>query len=429
MEIIQNTTVNTDYPDVTILKVYITELENQVADLKKQLEKKENLDGEARFRNVFESANVGKSLTLVSGEMYVNQAFSDMLGYNREELQMKSWKDITPAEDIAPIEKLIKDTYSVPNDKGIRIIKRYIKKDGSYIWTDVSGKLIRDEHGIGLYHIATIIDITDRVKAEEALECLNNELESKVKERTFELETLNKELQAFNYSVSHDLRTPLRILRTYASILTQDYAKKLDNNGQKYLQNIHKSADRMDKLITDLLNLSQVTRSEINPELVNMNELAESVFYELATEEERNSFDIKIESLPVAWCDPSLIRQVWQNLIGNALKYSSKADTKKIELYASEDKNGITYFIKDYGAGFDINFSKKLFTAFQRLHNSEDFPGSGIGLAVVHQIVKRHGGSVNAESTLGEGATFSFTLNKKKTIKTHKKSVSKYPEN
>lgn len=286
--------------------------------------------------------------------------------------------------------------------------------------------MIRDENGRGLYHIATIIDITDRVKAEEALENLNNELENKVRERTLELETLNKELQAFNYSVSHDLRTPLRILRTYASILNQDYSKKLDHNGLKYILNIQKSAERMDKLIMDLLNFSTVTRSEIHPEYIDMNEVAENIYYELATEDERNSFDFHKDILPTAFCDPSLIRQVWQNLIGNALKYSSKSDIKKIEIFAQENKNEVTYCVRDHGAGFDTNFSNKLFTAFQTLHNSEDFPGSGIGLAIVHQIIKRHGGSVNAESLLGEGSTFSFSLKKAKTTKSKKATIIEY---
>lgn len=379
---------------------------------------------EEKFRNVFEVANVGKSLTLVTGEMFVNKAFSDMLGYEREELQMKSWKEITPAEDLPQNEKLIEPIYAGKQD-AVRLIKRYLVR--SYIWTDVSGTLVRDENGKGLYHVATIIDITDRVNAEEALEKLNRELENKVRERTLELETANQELQAFNYSVSHDLRAPLRVMKTYAGILADDYSGVLDDTGKKYLMNIHKSAERMDRLITDLLNLSQVSRSELRPEEVNMHDLAESVYFEIAAEQERREFTFTLNDLPPAFCDASLIRQVWQNLLGNALKYSSRSAVKKIRVYATTRQDEITYYVEDHGAGFDEAYTGRLFTAFQRLHNSSEFPGNGIGLAIVHQIISRHGGSASAKGKQGEGAVFSFTLKRHHHGVQDKKTIKQYP--
>jgi PAS domain S-box-containing protein len=383
-----------------------------VRDMSERLDAEEKMnESEEKFRSFFETANVGKSITMVSGEMHVNQAFSDMLGYTREELQQKTWREITPQEDLEEIEKVLSPVLNGKKDT-VRIIKRYIKKDGSLIWTDVSGRLKRDKTGKALYYIATIIDISERMKAREELETLNNELENRVKERTKQLETANHELEAFTYSVSHDLRAPLRTINSYAGLLIDDHSNELDDKAKRYLFSIKKSASRMDRLITDLLNLSQVSRSELIPEMVDMHEMAETLFYELATDEERRSFTFEIEDMPRAYCDASLIRQVWQNLIGNALKYSSRSPLKKIRIYASEDKNEITYYTKDYGAGFDENYKHKLFLAFQRLHRTDEFTGNGIGLAIVNQIISRHGGHVQATSEVGEGATFSFSLKK-----------------
>ncbi len=370
------------------------------------------IESEEKFRSFFETSNVGKSITMVTaGELYVNQAFSDMLGYTREELQGKTWQEITPQEDLEEIGKVLNPVLSGEKDT-IRIIKRYIRKDGTFIWTDVSGRLKRDKEGMPLYFITTIIDISERMKARQDLEVLNNELENRVKERTSQLETANHELEAFTYSVSHDLRAPLRTINSYAGLLIDDHADQLDEKGKRFLFAIKKSASRMDRLITDLLNLSQVSRSELMPEMVDMRELAETLYYELTTEEERKTFKFELEDLPKAYCDASLIRQVWQNLIGNALKYSARASLKKIKIYATEDKNDITYYTKDYGAGFDEKYKHKLFLAFQRLHRTDEFTGNGIGLAIVNQIINRHGGVVNAFSEVGEGATFSFTLKK-----------------
>ncbi|HLO92337.1 MAG TPA: PAS domain S-box protein [Lentimicrobium sp.] len=384
-------------------------------------------ESEARFRSIFEAANVGKSLTLISGEMYVNQAFANMLGYTREELQMKNWREVTPSEDIETLEKLMAPLLT-SNVDSMRIIKRYIHKNGSFVWTDVSGVVKKDDSGKPIYIIATIIDISDRIKAEQALEELNRELENRVKERTLELETANKELQAFSYSVSHDLKAPLRSMKIYAGILEEDYADLIDDKGKRYLQSIRKSSDRMDRLITDLLNLSHVSRSELRFEVTDMRDIVESMYYELARDDERKNFHFEVGNLPNAYCDSSLLRQVWQNLIGNALKYSSKSDVKKIEISGFEDKNEVSYTIRDYGVGFDNRYSNKLFAAFQRLHSSEEFSGNGIGLAIVHQIISRHGGVIIAESEPGNGAKFTFTLRTLKSRELRKPKVVKLNE-
>lgn len=379
---------------------------SQILLAQKQLE-----DSESKFRAVFESANVGKSITLITGEMFVNQAFSDMLGYSREELQDKSWKEITPAEDIGWLEELMK-----PLNRGevnsMRVTKRYVRKDGSFVWTDLSSAIKRDSEGNALFYIATIIDISERVKAEQQLDLLNHQLELKVKERTMQLETANQELEAFNYSVSHDLRSPLRKINGYVSILHSMYTGVLDDRGQQFLENIRKNVARMDQLITDLLNLSQVSRIALNIEQINMHELAEMTFHETATDQEVEQFEFVLNEIPSIKGDLSLVSQVWHNLISNALKYSSKSAVKRIEIYAIESKSMITYCVKDCGAGFDKKYRDKLFKAFQRLHSNEEFKGNGIGLTIVQQIVHRHGGKVYAHGTLGKGAEFRFSLPK-----------------
>lgn len=382
-------------------------------DITRQKRSEEILrESESKFRNVFEAANVGKSITLVTGEMYVNQAFSDMLGYDRKELQLKHWTEITPPEDVPENERLLIPMVQGKQDS-IRIIKRYIKKDGSFIWTDVSGVMKRNDNGKPMYYIATIIDISERIRAEEQLDSLNKELENRVKERTAQLEAANRELESFSYSVSHDLRAPLRAINGYSQMLSEGYAKILDERAMLYLNNISRSAGRMDQLITDLLNLSQLTKSDFLPVKVNMKDLAESIYYELTTEVERKQFEFVIDEIPSAFCDPSLINHVWQNLISNAIKYSSKSPVKRIEISGRQEKKQVLYSVKDSGAGFDAKYKDKLFGLFQRLH-SHDFEGTGVGLAIVHRIITRHGGRVWAESEINNGATFSFSLPNKK---------------
>jgi len=380
-----------------------------VLDITRQRNSEEILkESESKFRTIFDAANVGKSITLVTGELYVNQAFSDMLGYTREVLSTKTWKDITPPEDIEGLEKLMIPLFRGETDS-MRVIKRYVKKDGSFVWADVSSVLKRDSKGTPLYHIATIIDISDRVKAEEELESLNKELELRVKERTAQLETANRELEAFSYSVSHDLRAPLRAINGYSQLLLDEYTDSLDERGKQFLNNISKNSLRMDVLITDLLNLSRVSKTELNPVKVDMHNLVAVTFSELATDQEKKEFDFILGDIPSAQCDELLIKQVWQNLISNALKYSARSQVKKIEINGRKDKQEVVYTIRDYGAGFNPQYVNKLFNLFQRLHGNE-FPGTGVGLAIVQRIIHRHGGKIWGEGEPDKGACFTFTL-------------------
>lgn len=295
--------------------------------------------------------------------------------------------------------------------------------------------------------VVTFRDITERKKVERELRKLKNELELTVAERTRELnnkilkldksqkamlymvedlnkltaklkmqgkklELSNRELEAFTYSVSHDLRAPLRAINGFAKFLMEDYHEKLDDEGKRFINTIVDNAIKMDKLITDLLNLSRVTRGSLKYSRVDMEATILSMYSEVATENEKKTFELDIDKLHPINCDSGLIKQVWQNLLSNALKYSAKAKIKKIEITSKESKSEITYFIKDYGAGFNPDYKNKLFGVFQRLHGEDEFVGIGVGLAIVQRIISRHGGKVGAEGDVNKGASFYFSLPK-----------------
>lgn len=237
-----------------------------------------------------------------------------------------------------------------------------------------------------------------------------NQITADLKAERRKLEISNQELESFAYSVSHDLRAPLRAINGYAGFLAQDYAGKLDANGHRFIDVIQQSAAKMDRLISDLLNLSRVSRTEMSRDSVDMVHVARFMYHEVASEAEQEAFEIEIQSLPSADCDLTLIKQVWQNLIENALKYSANAPVKQITIGAQEGDGEMVYWIKDRGAGFDPQYQHKLFGVFQRLHSEEQYQGTGVGLAIVQRIIRRHGGRVWAEGQIDQGATFYFAL-------------------
>ncbi|KOH46842.1 transporter substrate-binding domain-containing protein [Sunxiuqinia dokdonensis] len=237
-----------------------------------------------------------------------------------------------------------------------------------------------------------------------------NEVTAKMKEERRKLELSNQELDAFTYSVSHDLRAPLRAINGYSDFLLKDYGDKLDEEGKRFLDVIRNNATKMDRLITDMLNLSRISRAEMRMTTVDLGRVAETIFREVATEEEQSHFEFEMEPLPAAFCDYALIKQVWINLISNALKYSGKSAVKKIQIGSRAEENELVFFVKDFGAGFNPKYKDKLFGVFQRLHRDDEFKGTGVGLAIVQRIIHRHGGRVWAEAELDQGATFYFSL-------------------
>lgn len=258
---------------------------------------------------------------------------------------------------------------------------------------------------------ATIfVDVTGRRKAEDLIRSLNAELEERVQERTAQLEAANKELEAFSYSVSHDLRAPLRAIEGYTRILQEDYLPRLDEEGTRICSVITDSAHGMQTLIDDLLAFSRTGRSELHLSLVDMGTLANSIYYELTTDESRERIDFQVETVPPAMADPTLIRLVWANLLSNAIKFSSHREHAVIKVKGYSGGSEVFYSIEDNGAGFDMQYAHKLYGVFQRLHSSGEFEGNGVGLAIVQRVVKRHGGHVWAQGEVEKGAIFEFTL-------------------
>ena len=339
---------------------------------------------------------------------YVAPQVGRILGYAPEEwTDLKFWTDRIHPDDRQWATEYCEECTRRGEDHVFEY--RFIKKDGSVVWLhdDVTLELDQDRP---VKLRGFMIDITERKKAEEETHEFNIKLEQKVKERTAQLEAVNRELEAFTYSVSHDLRAPLRAIDGFARIVLEDYGEKLDDEGCRLLQIIYDNTRQMDQLITDLLVLSQATRREIRKVAVNMGELVHTSYVEAAPEEVRKKFELLIQPLLPVTGDPNLIKQVWYNLLSNAVKFTSPCARRCVEVggYREQDKN--IYYVRDNGVGFDPHYSHKLFGVFQRLHGAKEFPGTGIGLAIVQRIVQRHGGEVWAEGDINQGAAFYFSL-------------------
>ncbi|HWF48308.1 MAG TPA: ATP-binding protein [Bryobacteraceae bacterium] len=264
--------------------------------------------------------------------------------------------------------------------------------------------------------LATLVEafnemLTEIQQRDTALLEAHDELERRVQERTTQLAAANKELEAFSYSVAHDLRTPLRSIDGFSQAVLEDYGEKLDSDGKNHLQRVRAATQRMSGLIDDLLNLSRVTRSEMHKESLNLSAIAKSVAGELQKSAPDRPVEFMIEEDLIAKGDSRLLRVVMENLLGNAWKYTARHDRARIEVGRLPGDNGrAVCFVRDDGAGFDPRYAARLFGAFQRLHSTSEFPGTGIGLATVQRIIRRHGGDIWAEAEVEKGATFFFTL-------------------
>ena len=326
-----------------------------------------------------------------------NRAGEQLLGFPREALLGKDDFDFFPREEAAFF--VAKDRQTLRDRALVDIPEEPIKTATGERWLHTKKVPIVDEQGEPRYLLGISHDITDRKRNDAALRAA-----------IADAEAANKELEAFSYSVAHDLRTPLRAIDGFSQALLEDHADKLDDVGRRYLSRVRSSAQRMGMLIDDLLKLSRVTRTELNRAPTNLADLFRSSLEALQRLEPERRIEVVTTGDVVARGDPKLLAIVLDNLCGNAWKFTSKRPAARIELGLRQAGTERVCFIADEGVGFDMTYASKLFGVFQRLHAESDFPGTGIGLATVQRIITRHGGRVWAEGAIGRGATFFFTL-------------------
>jgi len=385
-------------------------LEQTVKDRTAELHKSEKL-----FRSLIEKGYDMKTLISPEGRIfYASPSLTTILGYEPVALLGASAFKLIHPDDAPGLISDIRDLVLTPG-MSIACQQRIRRKDGEYLWCegDITNMLHDPEVNALVFNFH---DITERKRAEEEIRQFNQELEERVSQRTAQLEAVNKELESFSYTVSHDLRAPLRGIHGYTQMLKEDFGDKLDDEAGRIMSVIMGNTKKMGQLIDDLLSFSRYGRAELKRVDVSMHPLVTIICDELREDIPGHTIKFKIGDLPAAMADSGAIRQVWINLISNAIKYSRLKTAAVIEIGFTENEDEIVYFVKDNGAGFDMRYAKKLFGVFQRLHSVDEFEGTGVGLAIVQRIVVKHGGRVWAEGKEGEGATFYFSLPKNKTV-------------
>lgn len=345
-----------------------------------------------RIQDIYDNAPCGyHSLDETGTVIEINNTWLEWLNYSREEVLNK----MRFADFLAPESKpKFEEVFTKFKKEGVLRDQEFsaVRKDGSTFFILVNSTAIFNDQHEYFKSRSTVIDFTEQRKALQRIEQLNSELES------------------FSYSVSHDLRAPLRSIDGYTQILLEDYAPQLDDEGRRVLGVVVNNARRMARLIDDLLDFSRVARKELTKTVIDTKALVQSVIGEIAAQEPGRNVDISVEPLELSYGDPNLLRQVWLNLISNAFKYTRKRADARIMVSSYREPEAVVFVVRDNGTGFDMQYSGKLFGVFQRLHRQNDFEGTGVGLAIVHRIITRHGGRVWAEARIDKGATFYFTL-------------------
>jgi PAS domain S-box-containing protein len=335
--------------------------------------------------------------------IYVNDAMAKHGKYNKEELIGHTVMEMYPGIEQTDIFKVYLQCFN--ERTAIHLENEFLFPDGSSAWFELSFQPVTE----GIFILS--VDITQRKQAEEKIKRLNIDLEDRVIKRTEQLKKTNEELEAFSYSVSHDLRAPLRAIIGFTAMLEEDYGDRLDNEGRRITSIIKNNTTKMGNLIDDLLSFSRMGRQGIIKASVDNQSLVKEITTDLSKGEHNGkTVNWIIHSLPASNADINTIRQVWINLLSNALKYSRKKTTPEIEIGSFKRDDEIIFFVKDNGVGFDERYKNKLFKVFQRLHSSEEFEGTGIGLAIVEKIILKHGGRVWADAEVDKGASFYFSL-------------------
>jgi PAS domain S-box-containing protein len=367
---------------------------------------------ETMFRGLLESAPDPIIIVNRYGRIVlVNTQTEKVFGYLREDLLGKPVEILIPerfhGKHVSHRVSYLDNPHTRPMGIGLDLSAR--RRDGSEFPVEISLSPMETE--AGRLVTAIIRDTSEWKRVGEELRKLNRELEQRVRERTAQLEAANRELEAFSYSVSHDLRAPLRHLSGFANLLKKSAAESLDEKSLRYVQNIDEAAELMGKLIDDLLAFSRTGRAEMTKNRVSFVQLVNEAIEVLQPDAQGRKIVWQIDYLPEAEGDQTMLRLIWLNLISNALKYTRTRDEAHIEIGSTKNERGETvYFVRDNGVGFDMQYADKLFGVFQRLHGGEEFEGTGIGLATVQRIIRRHGGSVWAEGKVSRGATFYFSL-------------------
>jgi PAS domain S-box-containing protein len=360
----------------------------------------------AAIVNSSNDAIIGKDLNSIVTSW--NIGAEKLFGYSANEIIGQ------PITRLIPADRLQEEAQIIDRVKNGETVEHFdtmrMTKDARQIDIAVTVSPIKDKTGkiVGASKVAR--DITERKRAEQEIHELNVRLEQRVAERTAELEMTNKELEAFSYSVSHDLRAPLRAVDGFSQAVLEDYGGQLPEEGRHYLQTIREGAQRMGVLIDDLLTFSRLSRAPLKKQEVNIDKLVRHVLEDLNAQREGRRVEIRIGDLPACRGDPALLNQVWVNLLSNALKYTRHRETAVIEIGCELDQGENVYFVRDNGAGFDMRYAHKLFGVFQRLHRADEFEGTGVGLAIVQRVIHRHGGHIRGDAALDRGATFYFTL-------------------